>query len=134
MKKYRRGIAFGAFDPLHYGHIKLFERAKDQCRYLTVCVSNGEYIKKHKGREEYVKLEERIRAIASINYVDKVIEQGDEPGKTKADRVKETMSDVIFVGNDWTPETFGGEGLGAEVVYLPYTKEINSTQIREQNI
>jgi cytidyltransferase-like protein len=33
------GICFGAFDPLHIGHIFLFQRAKQQCDVLIVAVA-----------------------------------------------------------------------------------------------
>lgn len=123
---YPVGITFGAFDPLHYGHIKLLQRAKQQCDHLIVCVSSNEYLKKHKGREERVNLLDRIDALESIKYVDQVGVQ-DIGGKKKA--IQYWKPDVIFVGNDWTPETFTGEGLGLPVVYLPHTDGISSTQL-----
>jgi glycerol-3-phosphate cytidylyltransferase len=128
MKQYKIGITFGAFDPLHYGHIKLFERAKEQCEVLYVIVSNDEYIRKHKGRPERVPLRERLKAVASVRYVDKLGAQGLEGGTKKA-FIDEIRPDVIFVGSDWTPETFTGEGLGVPVVYLPHTDGISSTKL-----
>jgi len=129
MKKYKRGITFGAFDPLHYGHIKLFERAKESCDELIVCVSFPVYIKKHKGRDEYIPINERIKAVEAIRYVDEVGYQSIKFGKKEA--IKAYKPDVIFVGSDWDPKTFTGEGLGVPVVYLPHTNGISSTILRK---
>lgn len=126
---YRRGITFGAFDPLHYGHIRLFERAKTQCDSLIVCVSDLGYINENKGRSERVPFEERLKAVASIRYVDIVDVQSLLFGKKEA--VAKYNPDVIFVGDDWAPETFTGENLGIPVLYLPHTKGINSSRLSE---
>lgn len=127
IKQYKTGITFGAFDPLHYGHIKLLERAKEQCEILIVCVSTDEYIRHVKNREPRVPEIERATALATIRYVDVVGKQSPENGKVHA--VAKYQPDVIFVGDDWTPATFGGEGLDVPVVYLPYTQGISSTEI-----
>lgn len=127
MKKYNTGITFGAFDPLHYGHIKLFEQAKEQCEKLIVCVSSGRYIRERKGHGERFSTPDRCTAVGSIKYVD-VVELQD-PLCDKKDLILEYEPDVVFVGDDWTPETFTGEGLGVPVVYLKHTPGISSTEI-----
>lgn len=127
MKQYKTAITFGAYDPLHYGHIKLFERIKEQADILIVAVSTDEYIKKNKNREERVNEIERAKAVASIKYVDVVIAQDTEYGK--ADAVRDYQPDAIFVGNDWNKDTFGGEGLGVPVIYLPRTEGVSSSEI-----
>lgn len=126
-KKYNIGITFGAFDPLHYGHIKLFERAKKTCNILIVCISNNDYIKKHKGHSERFSLKERIEILKAIKYIDKIDKQNIK--NRKEILVKKYKADVIYVGDDWTPATFTGEGLGIPVKYLPYTPNINSTNL-----
>lgn len=130
MKRYNRGITFGAFDPLHYGHIRLFENAKAYCNELIVCVSTPRYIIENKGRRERVPLEDRCRAVTAIKHVD-IVELQDVLCDKK-DLVAEYQPDVIFVGDDWNPDTFKGEGLGVPVVYLPHTEGMSSTQLTEK--
>lgn len=127
MKKYQTGITFGAFDPIHYGHIKLLEHAKEQCEYLIVGISSAEYIRKHKHRQERIELHKRIKALKAIRYVDQVVIQNTSEDKKQITFWKNAQ--VIFVGDDWTPATFTGEGLGVPVVYLPHTKGMSSTQL-----
>lgn len=131
MKKYKRGITFGAFDPIHIGHIKLFERAKEMCDELIVFVSTKEYIEENKKRRERYQFKDRIKSVSAIKYVDQVSAQGKTSlngiAFSKEDAVSAFNPDVIFVGDDWTPETFTGEGLGVKVEYLPYTKGVSST-------
>ena len=39
-------VTFGVFDYFHYGHLKLFERAKAMGDYLIVAIQAEEYILK----------------------------------------------------------------------------------------
>ncbi len=132
MKKFRKGITFGAFDPLHYGHIKLFQKCREQCEFLVVAISSGGYIEAVKHRDAYVSFEDRRKAIELIRIVNQTTKQTLIIGKKEL--IEATGADVIFVGDDWEPKTFSGEGLGVPVIYLPYTKLINSTELREKKI
>ncbi len=120
-----RGIIFGAFDPLHFGHTRLFNRAKKQCDELIVSVSVDDYIREVKKRELCISLEGRMELIKELKCVDIV-----DCHREKNILIEKYKPDLIFVGDDWTPKTFTGEGLGVKVIYLPYTSGISSTQIR----
>ena len=122
-----RGITFAALDPLHFGHTRLFKRAKKLCDELIVCVSDDDYIRQVKNREPFIPIEGRLEVLRELKCVDGVDIQTIEGKKPLVEKYK---PDVIFVGDDWTPETFSGEGLGVKVIYLPYTKGMSSTQIR----
>lgn len=127
-KKYDVGITFGAFEYFHYGHVNLLKNAKKFCNKLIVCVSDDEYIKTHKNHTPAMSWMERKTVVEAIKYVDRVEKQSNK--FSKADAVKKHKPDVLLVGNDWTPETYTGEGLGVPVIYLPYTKSISSTKLR----
>jgi glycerol-3-phosphate cytidylyltransferase len=122
------GITFGAYEYLHIGHIFLIQHARAMCDNLVVCVSSDEYIKKKKGHKPEFSWHERVAALGSIKEINRIGIQSSTFGKKEA--VELYRPDIIFVGDDWTPQTFSGEGLGVRVVYLPRTNKISSTKLR----
>jgi len=128
MPKYKKGITFGAFEIFHQGHYNLLMNAKKQCDELIVAVSDDDYIRKVKEHEPEIPCELRMCILDSIKCVDRLEKQTLNTGKKEL--VEFLKPDVIFVGDDWTPETFTGEGLGIPVVYLPRTKNLSSTTLR----
>ena len=48
----KRILTYGTFDLLHYGHIRLLQRAKALGDYLIVAISNDEY-NESKGKKAY---------------------------------------------------------------------------------
>ena len=127
-KKAAVGLTFGAFEHFHHGHVNLLKNAKKMCEKLIVCVSDDEYIETKKGHMPLLNYEKRVIVVAAVRYVDVVDKQG--LGFSKEDAIKKHKPNLLFVGNDWTPKTYTGEGLGVPVVYLQYTKEVSSTIIR----
>ena len=122
------GITFGAFEIFHQGHFNLLREAASRCEKLIVCVSDDDYIRKHKGHSPYIPLFLRKQIVASMPFVDLVDTQTEYFSKQMA--VDTYCPDVIFVGDDWNHETFSGEGLGVPVEYLPHTDGISSTILR----
>lgn len=65
-------ITYGTFDLLHWGHVRLLERAKELGDHLTVALSTDEFnLLKHK--EAYHSFEHRKYILEAIKYVDEVI-------------------------------------------------------------
>lgn len=129
-KKYKVGLTFGCFDPVHIGHNNLFKNAKKLCEKLIVFISDAEYIKKHKNREEFMRLETRKKLISMMKYVDEIDVQSLKFGKKEA--IAKYKPQILVVGDDWTPETYTGMNLGVEVVFLPRTPNISSSILREK--
>jgi glycerol-3-phosphate cytidylyltransferase len=123
--KYKLGMLFGSWDILHAGHIRLFKRAKDLCEEIVVCVDTDELIKKVKCKEPFSPLANRIEDLWGIRYIDKIDIEGD-----KKDLIKRHRPDVLIKGDDWKGKKWSGEGLGVKVLYLPHTKNIHSTDLR----
>ena len=55
----RRVITYGTFDLLHYGHINLLRRAKEQGDYLIVALSTDEFNWNEKRKKSYFSYEDR---------------------------------------------------------------------------
>ena len=124
----RKVITYGTFDLLHYGHINLLRRAKEKGDYLIVALSTDEF-NRGKGKECYFSYEERKALLESIRYVDLVIPE--TCWEQKVSDVHEFKVDVFVMGNDWEGK-FDFLKDHCEVVYLPRTPEISTTQIKAQ--
>ena len=83
----RRVITYGTFDLLHYGHINLLKRAKQQGDYLIVALSTDEFNWNSKQKKSYFTYEVRKEMLEAIRYVDMVIpEENWEQKKTDVEK------------------------------------------------
>lgn len=62
----------GGFDPIHIGHVRMFQEAKKCGDKLLVIVNNDNWIRKWKNREPFMPQKERKELIEAIECVDKV--------------------------------------------------------------
>jgi cytidyltransferase-like protein len=76
-KKRVVAIASGYFNPVHKGHIELFERAKEVADVLIVIVNNDKQ-RELKGSKEFQSEAERCKIIQSLKAVDGVLLSVDE--------------------------------------------------------
>ena len=65
-------IVSGGFDPVHVGHIELFERARDLSDELWVILNTDEFLTNKKGKP-FMTFEERRKILKSLSVVDVVI-------------------------------------------------------------
>ena len=70
-------IVSGGFDPVHIGHIELFEKAKDMADDLCVIVNDDTFLERKKGKA-FMPLSERLKIIESLKPVDMVVEAADQ--------------------------------------------------------
>jgi glycerol-3-phosphate cytidylyltransferase len=123
----KRIITYGTFDLLHYGHINLLKRAKEQGDYLIVALSDDEFNEIYKHKRCYFKYEERKKLLESIRYVDLVIPETSWEQKTSD--IKMYHIDVFTIGNDWQGK-FDFLSELCTVIYFPRTPEISTSQIK----
>ena len=124
----KRVITYGTFDLLHYGHINILKRAKMLGDYLVVCLSTDEF-NSIKGKKCYFSYEERKQLVEAIRYVDLVVPE--TCWEQKKTDVHEYHIDTFVMGDDWTGKFDFLKDEGVEVVYLPRTPDISTTQIKE---
>lgn len=134
MKK--KVMAFGTFDYLHAGHESYLRQAKEQGDYLIVVVGRDDTVKKVKGENPDNRERKRLKAIKSLEYVDKAVLG------SHTDRFKQIIKhkpDVIALGYDQFVFTHQLKGLlirnklNTEIVRLkPYKPEINKSSIIKQ--
>lgn len=128
-------VTFGVFDYFHYGHLKLFERAKAMGDYLIVAIQAEEYILKYKPEAQILYTQEqRMELINALEIVDEVAVYTDIDKS-----IKEIDFDVWAKGEDQNHAGFQAAEKwaleqGKEVKVLPRTPNISTTKIRQQLI
>ena len=124
----RRVITYGTFYLLHYGHINLLQRAKQLGDYLIVALSTDEFNLDQKQKKCYFTYEQRKELLEAIRYVDLVIPEIN--WDQKVSDMHEYHVDVFVMGDDWKGKFDYLADEGVEVVYLPRTPEISTSQIK----
>lgn len=125
----KRVITYGTYDLIHYGHINLLKRAKELGDYLIVVLSTDEFNWNEKKKKCYFSYEKRKQLLEAIRYVDLVIPE--DNWEQKISDVKEYHIDTFVMGDDWMGK-FDFLKEYCEVVYLPRTPEISTTQIKKE--
>ena len=126
----KRVITYGTFDLLHYGHIELLKRAKALGDYLIVVLSTDEFNWNEKQKKCYFSYEIRKQLLEAIRYVDLVIPE--TCWDQKRTDVKKYFVNTFVMGDDWTGKFDFLKEEGCDVVYLPRTPEISTTQIKHE--
>lgn len=126
----KRVITYGTFDMLHYGHINLLRRAKEQGDYLVVVLSTDEFNWNSKQKKCYFSYEKRKQLLEAIRYVDLVIPEENWDQKI-TDIVKYDI-DTFVMGDDWEGKfDFIVKETSADVIYLSRTPEISTSKIKK---
>ena len=126
-KKRKVVITYGTFDLFHIGHLNLLKRAKSLGDYLIVGVSTDEF-NEIKGKKSVFPYEHRAEIVRSIKYVDLVIPE--KSWEQKIEDIKKYKVDIFVIGDDWKGR-FDYLKEYCEVIYLPRTRGISTTELKE---
>ena len=122
-------ITYGTYDLLHYGHIRLLERAKALGDYLIVGVTADDFDKNRGKINVQQSLSERIAAVRDTGLADEIIVE--EYEGQKIDDIRRLDVDIFTVGSDWVGY-FDYLKEYCKVVYLERTQGISSSEIRNE--
>lgn len=122
-------ITYGTYDLLHYGHIRLLERAKELGDYLIVGVTADDFDKTRGKINVQQSLMERVEAVRATGIADEIIIE--EYEGQKIDDIRKYDVDIFTVGSDWVGK-FDYLNEYCKVVYLERTQGVSSSEIREQ--
>ena len=125
----KKVITYGTYDVLHYGHIRLLERAKALGDYLIVGVTSDDYDKTRGKINIQQSLAERIEAVKQTGLADLIIVE--EYEGQKIDDIKRYDVDIFTLGSDWEGK-FDYLREYCEVIYLPRTEGVSSSEIRSE--
>lgn len=122
----KKVLTYGTYDLLHRGHINLLRRAREMGDYLVVGLSTDEF-NTLKNKRAFYSYEERKLVLEAVRYVDLVIPESN--WEQKADDIRKQGIDVLVMGDDWEGKFDHLKAL-CEVVYLPRTTGISTTQVK----
>lgn len=123
----KKVITYGTYDLLHQGHINLLRRAKELGDYLIVGVTSDSYDRGRGKLNVRNNVLERVEAVKATGFADEIIIE-DYVGQ-KIDDIQKYNVDIFAIGSDWEGK-FDYLNEFCEVIYLPRTQGISSTQIR----
>lgn len=123
-----RVITYGTFDVFHPGHVNLLKRAKALGDYLIVALSTDEF-NQLKSKKAYYSYNQRKVILEACRYVDLVIPEN--TWEQKPDDIRQYDADIFVMGDDWKGK-FDYLSSICEVIYLPRTPDVCSTEIRKQ--
>jgi glycerol-3-phosphate cytidylyltransferase len=123
-------ITYGTFDMFHIGHLKLLQRLKSiagEDGRLIVAVSTDEF-NAGKGKRTLIPYEQRAEIVANIKCIDLVIPENN--WEQKIEDIQKYNVDIFAMGDDWKGK-FDFLEEYCEVVYLPRTQNISTTQLKK---
>lgn len=133
MKKYKKGYTQGVYDMFHIGHLNIINHAKAHCEYLIVAVNSDELVLSYKHKKPVIPEEQRRYIVENIKAVDEAVIA---PTLDKVVQLKKYGFDAVFIGDDWKGNERWLETerllkeFDVDVVYLPHTDGISSTELR----
>lgn len=126
----KRVLTYGTFDLLHFGHIRLLQRAKAEGDYLIVALSTDEF-NEIKNKTAYHPYENRKKMLEAIRYVDLVIPENN--WEQKREDVIKYHVDVVVMGGDWAgSDRFDYLKDICELKFLDRTEGISTSQIKDE--
>ena len=125
----KKVITYGTYDLLHYGHIRLLERAKKLGDYLIVGVTSDDFDKKRGKINVQQSLMERIQNVKETGLADEIIVE--EYEGQKIDDIIAYGVDIFTVGSDWEGK-FDYLNEYCQVKYLSRTEGVSSSEIRTE--
>ena len=125
----KKVITYGTYDLFHQGHYNLLKRAKELGDYLIVGVTTDNFDLERGKMNTCNNVMERIEAVRATGLADQIVIE--EYKGQKIDDIQKYGVDIFAIGSDWEGY-FDYLKEFCEVVYLPRTKGISSTQLRQE--
>lgn len=134
----RKVLSFGVFDVLHVGHLNILTNARALGEKLVVAVQDDLSVLNAKGQPPILTLEERMRQLQALPFIDNVISYTSAPDSDAISVCRREVPDIIVQGDDWL---YSGDRteiislikeIRARLILLPRTDHISSTEIKRR--
>ena len=140
-KNIRKVYTGGTFDLFHNGHVNFLRQCKEIGDYVVVSLNTDDFVYRYKGKYPVIDYNGRRDVLLSCRYVDEVIPN--ENGEDSKPAISLVTPKFVVIGSDWAKKdyykqmNFTQEWLdknGIILVYLPYTENISTTEIKNRLI
>ncbi|MUH71368.1 adenylyltransferase/cytidyltransferase family protein [Psychrosphaera haliotis] len=121
-------ITFGTFDVFHVGHVNVLQRAATYGDALIVGISTDALNYSKKQRYPVYNENDRMKIVNGLRYVNLCFFE--ESLEKKREYIEYYKADVLVMGDDWAGK-FDDLSDICEVVYLPRTPSVSTTQLIE---
>lgn len=131
------GYTDGTFDMFHVGHLNIIKEAKKHCDYLIVGVHGDDVVESYKHKRPVINENDRAEIIRNLRCVDEVVINRT---RDKDELFRLHHFNKMIIGDDWKGTERWNKlekelnALGVEVIYIPYTKGISTTDIKKRVI
>ncbi len=125
----KKVITYGTFDLFHQGHYNLLKRAKDLGDFLIVGVTTDNFDLERGKMNTCNNVMERIEAVKATGLANQIVIE--EYRGQKIDDIQKYGVDIFAIGSDWEGY-FDYLSEFCQVIYLPRTEGISSTQLRQE--
>jgi glycerol-3-phosphate cytidylyltransferase len=128
----------GTFDLFHAGHVRFLRRCAEFGQ-VVVSLNTDEFIQDYKGKPPVLSYADRREVLLACRYVDRVVPN--LGGADSKPTIQAIDPDMVIIGSDWakkdyykqmsfTQDWLDERGIG--LAYIPYTRGISSTMIKER--
>jgi len=131
----------GTFDLFHYGHLSFLKKCRQLSERVIVSLNTDEFIFEYKKFNPVLNYKEREKALLLCGYVDEVIPN--TGGADSKPAILSVMPSIIAIGDDWAKKDYYSQMMFTQewlddhnivLVYVPYTKGISSTELKNRII
>lgn len=128
----------GTFDTFHSGHVNFLRRCA-QLGDVWVSLNTDEFIEAYKGKPPVMSFQERADVLMGCRHVVGVVPNMD--GADSRTAIETVGPDIIVIGSDWARRDYYAQmgftqdwldARGIMLAYVPYTRGISSTLIKER--
>ncbi|MDA5557993.1 adenylyltransferase/cytidyltransferase family protein [Shimia sp. MMG029] len=120
-------VTYGTFDLFHIGHVRLLQRLSELAENVIVGCSTDEF-NAIKGKKSVLPYAQRVEVLKSCSYVTEVFAENDWAQKRQD--ILDRQADAFAIGDDWAGEFDELKDI-CDVIYLPRTEDISTTEIRD---
>lgn len=135
-------LTIGTFDILHFGHIQIIKKCRDIAGLdgqVIIGLNPDKFVKKFKLALPIMSYKEREFSLKQLPYVSEVLPNCG--GQDSKPLIRSVKPDIIVIGSDWARKDyykqmdFTQDWLDNNDIilcYVPYTKNISTTEIKKR--